>query len=620
MAINLNDNIKINAGKPSESKYLSTGNTAYASVAAVNLALPTPVRYAGLTVLVVSGGTNIEYWYENGVADANLIQKKYASVIPIGNFVTGGTNVGFFSGFTGIQTLPIDNLTDNSYDGNYNSVYNYYFRGTDQKIHVGTPSDNIPKRGYVKSALPVRSWVWNELNDYNQGWIFIAGSVENQIGTIQPGVPYYNGVTTFPYTATTWITGSFYNNGSNAVVNTVVGSLTTGTTYTNGVIVFAGEKNEVLEFKTLMTKTPGLINITQDESLIYFSGGTPTVIGNNVGVGVDIYKNTTITGGSTTLNFRSLLAGSGATIIQSGDTIIISANIPTGGTGGLYNLNSPAAITVGGICAGTNLLGKTSFELFQELLVPTLFPTLTNPSSSMSLSPTGIFEVGCCIPVLCVTSCYDAGCINPQYTATCSKRSNGVDLYCFTGPIIAGAYACTLTSLCVPIPVYQVSLGSQTWGSCSHYCLGVQPKDSVGNNYCSPLVAGATVGVSASLSGIYPYYYGKLVGGSRPAVTNTIVTGGTKVVADSNGTVTVSFNSNSSEYTWLAIPQSSVSKTCWYVNALDNGCINTAPSDKYPDECIFSICSGQGCWTGINYKVYMSGTVGAISAPMEFRD
>ena len=79
MAINLNDNIKINAGKPSESKYLSTGNTAYASVAAVNLALPTPVRYAGLTVLVVSGGTNIEYWYENGVANGSLIQKNIFS-------------------------------------------------------------------------------------------------------------------------------------------------------------------------------------------------------------------------------------------------------------------------------------------------------------------------------------------------------------------------------------------------------------------------------------------------------------------------------------------------------------------------------------------------------------
>ena len=96
MGIILNDNIKINAGKPSESKYLTSGNTAYASVAAVNLALPIPVRYVGLTVLVVSGGTNIEYWYENGVADVNLIQKKFASAVPIGNFVTGGSNVGFF--------------------------------------------------------------------------------------------------------------------------------------------------------------------------------------------------------------------------------------------------------------------------------------------------------------------------------------------------------------------------------------------------------------------------------------------------------------------------------------------------------------------------------------------
>ena len=620
MGIILNDNIKINAGKPSESKYLTSGNTAYASVAAVNLALPIPVRYVGLTVLVVSGGTNIEYWYENGVADVNLIQKKFASAVPIGNFVTGGSNVGFFSGFTGIQTLPIDNLIDNNYDGNYNSVYNYYYRGTDQKIHVGTPNDGIQKRGYVKTTGQVKSWIWNDPNDYNQGWIFIDGNVANQIGTTQPGVSYFNGITTFPYTAHTWTTGSHYNNGSNAVVNTVVGSLTTGTTYVNGAPVFAGEKNEVLDFRTITTKTPNLIGITYDESLIYLSGSTPTVIGNNVGGGVGVYRDVIVTGNSTTLNFKTLVGGGNTTLIPSGNTIIIYSSGGTGGTGDTYNLASPASITVGGICAGDVLLGKTSFELFEELLVPSLYPTLTPPFSTISLVPSGTFEVGCTISTLCVVAGYNPGCINPQYSSTSSCRSKGVTLYCLTGFGIGGSYGCTLTSITEVSPNYVVCVGAQTGSVHSCYCCGVQPKDSKGNNYCSPLIPGNTVDVCASIYGLYPYYWGKLTSGSRPAVTNSLVTGGTKVVADSNGTVTVSFNSTSSEYTWLAIPATSASKTCWYVNALDNGCIATAPSDKYPDMCPIPITSGQGCWAGINYKVYMSGTVGAISAPMEFRD
>jgi hypothetical protein len=620
MAIILNDNIKINAGKPSESKYLTTGNTAYASVTSANALLPVPVRYNGLTVLVNSGGTNIEYWYKDGVADINLIEKKYDSTVPIGDFVTGGTNVGYFSGFTGIQTLPIDNMTDNTYDGNYNSLYNYFYRGTDFKIHTGTPSDNIAKRGYLKSTGQVKSWIWNEGLDYSVGWIFVDGDVTNLIG-INPTVSsYYNGVTTFPYTTTAWVTGSFYNNGSTAVINTVLGSLTTGSTYTNGAPVFAGEVNNVLNFKTIQSKTPDLLKITADESLIYFSGKTPTVLGSNVGIGVDVYKDTTINISDTTLNFRTIVGGGNTVVTQSGDTIVIFSSGGTGGSGDTYNLASPAAICVGGICAGTSLVGKTSFELFEELLVPTLYPVLTNPSSSMSLSPSGTFEVGCHIP-LCILSCFDAGCINPQFTATCSKRSNGVNLYCLTGTQTApGAFSCTSPTFTFPAGTYELLYGTQTWGSCQHYNCGVQPKDSKSYNYCSPLIAGETSAISASLTGIYPYYYGKLVAGSRPAVTNSLVTGGTKVVADSSGTVTVSFNSSTSEYTWLAIPYTATAKTCWYVNALDNGHVNCAPSDKYPDECLIGITSGQGCWSGINYKVYMSGTVGAISAPMEFRN
>jgi hypothetical protein len=59
------------------------------------------------------------------ILNTDLIEKKYDSTIPEGDFITGGTNIGFFSGFTGIQTLPITNLPDINYNGNYLfSIYN----------------------------------------------------------------------------------------------------------------------------------------------------------------------------------------------------------------------------------------------------------------------------------------------------------------------------------------------------------------------------------------------------------------------------------------------------------------------------------------------------------------
>ena len=627
-----NENITLAAPNPLDKRYLSNRTSGgsqlpYSGVTEVYSIIPLTVRYEGLTVLISSGGTNTEYWFKDGVADVNLIQKKYNSETPIGDFVTGGTNVGYFSGFTGIQTLPIDNMVDNTFDGNYSSLYNYYFRGMDKKIHIGVPSDGILKRAYVKTTGQVKSWIWNEKNDYPQGWILVTGNVANQVGTIEvTGVPYYTGLpNSLPYTQTSWISGiPVLPIQGWVVINTVFGNLEAGTTYTNGSPVYAGEVNGDLEFRTIISKTPEIIKITNDEAIIYVSGKTPTVIGNNIGVGIGIYKDTTVGSTGTTINLRRIIGASSTSVTQSGDTIIIASTTPSGGTGGVYDLTSPAAITVGGICAGTVLAGKTSFELFEELLVPTLVPTLTAPTTSISLNPSGVFEVGCCIPALCITGTYNAGCINPQYSSASDKRSKGVTLYCFEGFGVGGACGSTTTSYTTCSINYIVCNGAQTGTVHNNYCCGVQPKDSKGNNYCTPLIPGSTLDACASISGIYPYFYGKLASSGYPVITNNLVTGGTKVVADSNGTVTVTFNSRPDEYTWLAIPATAISKHCWYVSIMDSGLMNQSPVDatnKYPNEFLLTgTTSGQGCWVSIPYKVYMSKTIGAITSPLEFRN
>lgn len=275
-----NENITLAAPNPLDNRYLSLRTSAgaqlpYSGVSEVNLTILPTVRYQGLTVLIESGATNIEYWYENGILDTDLIEKKYDSVLPLGDYVTGGTNIGYFSGYTGVQTLPIDNLVDNTYDGNYLSLYNYYYRDVNGIITIGTPSDNIQKRGYVKNVLPyVKSWIWNEyLSGGNLlGWILVDGNIANQIGTFQAGVQYYGASTS--YTATTWTTGNAYNNASNLVINTVTGSLTTGNTITIGGPVFDFKDHNNLHFRTIMTKTPDLIKITNDTAFVYLSGST----------------------------------------------------------------------------------------------------------------------------------------------------------------------------------------------------------------------------------------------------------------------------------------------------------------------------------------------------------
>lgn len=134
----LNDNIRINAGKPVDVKYLSTGNTAYISINAVNTAITVPERHIGLTVNI----SNVEYWYKTGLTNTSLVLKQSGAIIPTG-FITGATNGITVSGqvvklggtLTGATTITLgagssliftDNRTTKAgiqYGGDYSSGF-----------------------------------------------------------------------------------------------------------------------------------------------------------------------------------------------------------------------------------------------------------------------------------------------------------------------------------------------------------------------------------------------------------------------------------------------------------------------------------------------------------------
>jgi hypothetical protein len=503
-----NENITLAAPNPLDKRYLSNrtlcgSQLPYSADTEVYSTISSAVRYTGLTVLISTGGTNVEYWFKEGVANSDLIEKKYDTVIPSGDFITGATNLGYFSGFTGIQILPIYDFPDANYNGNYCSLYNYYYRGSsDGNIHTGMPNDGISKRGYVKSTVPVKSWVWNEYTgDFvsQVGWILVDGNIANQLGTYPVVMPYYPPST--PYTASTWTT--WCSNGSCVSISTPVGSLTTGTTLTIGGRPFAYPKDNILYFRTVVSDTPNLIAVTDDESFIHLSGTTAILHGANEGTGEDIFLGQT----GTTLYFKRI-RGAGSTVVStSGNTIIVYSSGGTGGTGGgTYNLSSPAAITVGGISGGTILTGKTSFQLFEELLVPELFGSITAPSISIILSDSGLYEINCTLSQT-VIGTFDRGSINPQYCSVSPYRSGAPNAYCFVGTgMPSGFQACTLLSATQTNPSYTVSAGTQTWGVCARYDAGNDAKGSKGTTYCVALISGSTSVASSSIIGTYPLF------------------------------------------------------------------------------------------------------------------
>jgi hypothetical protein len=337
MSIKLNDNIKINAGKPSESKYLSTGNTAYLSINEVNSQIAISERYLGLTVLIDSGATNIEHWYKEGVSDTDLIEKKFSSEQPTGDFVTGATNLGYFSGQTGIQKLNLLGFptTPVDFNGYYYSEYNWYYSDADGIIRIGSPTYNGPLRRAYVDATRTKSWIYDV---GTSAWILSNNDVSANVGNSI--VDYgYDGS---GYTETEW--SGFTTNGSTSI--DAEGSLTTGDTLTIGNPVFATKSNQNLNLRTIINDTPDFLNITSDENYIHFSGVSSVLSASNYGTGIGVYSGTT----DNHLKFRTLVQSGDTSITQQSDGSIIIYSSSDGSADaitGVTNLGVGATVYTG---------------------------------------------------------------------------------------------------------------------------------------------------------------------------------------------------------------------------------------------------------------------------------
>ena len=653
-----NENIKIVAPNPIDDRYLSTrtsgGSQLPYSASSEVYALPDAVKYVGMTVLIESGGTNVEYWYKNGITDPDLVEKKFASEQLVGDFITGATNMGYFSGTTGIQTLVLAGSGFGANIGNYFSEYNWYYADSSNIVRIGTPTHNGPLRRAYVNAARTKSWIYS----VNSGaWQVSLNDVVANVGNSLIVSPH----TGYVFTGVTF-SGS---EGSATASTTAYGSLSTGSTLTIGAPVYSHKDSQDLYLRTPISDTPEFLQVEADDNYIRFSGVSSVISGTNVGstgtgtAGVfksktgstmqfrrlrssgdttvtqvgdeiriysaggtgsisvvnlsggtgEIYKNTT----GTTMNLRTLKGTGDVTITTTGDTVIIDSQ-----AGGTYDLGSPSVIPLGGICAGTVLTGKTSFELWEELLVPTQYPSLTNPSVSTTLSASGTYEVGTTISSLDVCSSYNPGSINPQYTAASSCRSNGVIGYCYTSTAgcVDGYYADTVTLHVETIPTYTISAGTQIWGTSACRCSGVQPYDSKGDPYMSGLTEGFTTVSSANLSGIYAWFWGSSV--SAPTINQALLNSyTTKCLASSAGKITVTNYNVSGEYIWFAIPADGPTKTIWQGlnNPSNNG---TIPDSFMGTPQVIGVTSPDGCGWSCNYEFYVSNYATSINYGMDF--
>lgn len=145
-------------------------------------------------------------------------------------------------------------------------------------------------------------------------------------------------------------------------------------------------------------------------------------------------------------------------------------------------LSSELVVTksTGGISAGTTYEQGTSIEsILRDLLTEVASPSLTNPSVSISVNSSTQMTSGESKNVT-ITANFNRGRINPAY-GTSGYRSGEVIGYSLNGGAEQTSNTFNVT----------VDEDHKTFVVTARYAEGEQPKDSVGEDYSTPLPAGS---------------------------------------------------------------------------------------------------------------------------------
>lgn len=250
----------------------------------------------------------------------------------------------------------------------------------------------------------------------------------------------------------------------------------------------------------------------------------------------------------------------------------------------------PTVATVeklGGIDAGTTvaqLTGKSYDEIFDTLIFPTVNPTFTAPSASISLKNyQNIQEIGANAPTTAnFNVSFNAGAI----TLAGVKQNNRA------GAQDVEASKILYSSSKVEDLPEKVTSGAMDYYYRAAYAEGPQPKDSKGNNYSTPLAAGTVDPSKVTVTGYRAAYSGLV---STDAITEAVIKGMTKTIS-AKKTIKVS-GPISEQYICFAAPAG------WAVSNIKDS-NNFDVTSSYTTSTV-SVTGLDG--QAVDYTVYLSG-------------
>jgi len=401
--------------------------------------------------------------------------------------------------------------------------------------------------------------------------------------------------------------------------------------------------------------TGGTINYETSDLTLQSSDGSSVSIS-----GFDAITGGTYDSGTTTLTLYDNL---GSTIDVSGFTssasVSLSANTGLGSDTDvlytIYNTLVDDAVTnveVGGAQSGTTAATwktRTFVEVLDEILFPDVEPTYTIPT----IVTTGIndltVEVGSVVSATIGATAIknDAGdfsqlrvlrnntAIFTDTTISAHTETNVPDQFGYVNPnspnsgftLSPSPYTDAYT---IPAPTGVTTSTETLYKVDGDYASGQAKKNNknvtdtrtpaVRETDAPQLSANTFTSSTSTLTGIYPYFYGKSA--SQPSasdIASAIQAGtATKVLSDASGTISATFGA-SGEYIWFAHYVNYTNKTTWYVAELNQGNIGGS-TNLFATPTQEDVTSPDSYWSTISFDIYISNYATSTTGSMQFRN
>jgi hypothetical protein len=188
------------------------------------------------------------------------------------------------------------------------------------------------------------------------------------------------------------------------------------------------------------------------------------------------------------------------------------------------------------------------------------------------------------------------------------------------------SYTILIADTPFPVPA-PVSGGSSTvvYSGTGNYDAGLAKKNNKGVTHSATAAVRNTsfpqatstgyTSNSQTITGYYPYFYGKTSTSQTPAQIKAIIESGSgfnKVVNSGNGSLTMAFSAVG-EWPWFAVYSVYSPKSTWYENALNSGNIGLVPTDLFSAPTTLTVNSPDGIWS-VTYKIYVANKVTTLAS------